>query len=174
MTWLKNAWNWLTGWRTVALNVLAGLPLAVAVLGCLSAGMGAAELDRAQIIRRAHVWTPMEIEQVDLRRGLQGPGAFAPADRVTCDFLNKELEGNSPKFACRIAPDDEVKVKQEIWEELHKDYLKALEEREREEAENIAAGKPPTKVSEIDISVSDFCIYYSSAEAEEGEERSCP
>jgi putative exporter of polyketide antibiotics len=26
MTWLKNAWNWLTGWRTVALNVLAGLP----------------------------------------------------------------------------------------------------------------------------------------------------
>jgi hypothetical protein len=45
-----------------------------------------------------------------------------------------------------LLKEEEVKVKQEIWEELHKDYLKALEEREREEAENIAAGKPPTKV----------------------------
>jgi hypothetical protein len=26
MNWLKNAWSWFTGWRTVALNVLAGLP----------------------------------------------------------------------------------------------------------------------------------------------------
>ena len=30
---------------------------------------------------------------------------------VTCDYVDKKLSGNSPKFACRVGVDDEVKVK---------------------------------------------------------------
>jgi hypothetical protein len=48
---------------------------------------------------------------MDLKRGPQGPGAFAPGARITCDYVKRDLSGSSPKFACRIAPDDEVKVK---------------------------------------------------------------
>jgi hypothetical protein len=48
---------------------------------------------------------------MDLKRGPQGPGAFAPGARVTCDYVKRDLSGHSPKFACRIAGDDEVKVK---------------------------------------------------------------
>src|SRR5690349_6525414 len=89
------------------MSIAAG---AATLIGCLVAGVDAAS-DRDQILRRAQVWTPVETERVDLRRGPDGPGAFAPGDRVTCDFVEKELDGNSPKFVCRIGPDDEVKVK---------------------------------------------------------------
>jgi hypothetical protein len=48
---------------------------------------------------------------VDLRSGPQGPGAFAPNETVTCDYLDKKLSGRSPKFTCVRPPDDEMKVK---------------------------------------------------------------
>jgi hypothetical protein len=48
---------------------------------------------------------------MDLQRGPQGPGSFAPYARVTCDYVKRDLSGASPKFACRIAGNDEVKVK---------------------------------------------------------------
>jgi hypothetical protein len=46
-----------------------------------------------------------------VKRGPQGTGAFAPRATVHCDFVDKKLDGNSPKFACRIGADDAVKVK---------------------------------------------------------------
>ena len=66
---------------------------------------------RAALLRHAHVWRPTPIKSMDLKRGPQGRGAFAPGARVTCDFVERDLSGKSPKFACRIGADDEVKVK---------------------------------------------------------------
>jgi len=66
---------------------------------------------RAALLRHAQVWRSTHIASMDLRRGPQGAGAFAPGARVTCDFVERDLSGKSPKFACRIGADDEVKVK---------------------------------------------------------------
>src|SRR5688500_7850375 len=67
--------------------------------------------DRASLISRAQVWTPTNISALDLKRGPAGPGVFGPGETVHCDYLDKKLEGHSQKFACRIGPNDEVKVK---------------------------------------------------------------
>jgi len=48
---------------------------------------------------------------MDLKTGPKGPGAFAPAATVTCDWVEKKLNGRSPKFTCKLGPNDEVKVK---------------------------------------------------------------
>ena len=48
---------------------------------------------------------------MDLRAGPQGPGAIQPNETVTCDWVDKKMTGNSPKFDCAITKDDEVKVK---------------------------------------------------------------
>ena len=66
---------------------------------------------RLVAIRRAQVWTPTNVSAMDLKAGPQGPGAFAPNDTVTCDYVEKRMDGRSPKFTCRLGPDDEVKIK---------------------------------------------------------------
>ncbi len=66
---------------------------------------------RLDAIRKAQVWTPTDVASMDLMAGPQGKGAFAPDETVTCDYRNKPMSGNSPKFACVIPPDDELKVK---------------------------------------------------------------
>ena len=67
--------------------------------------------DRLDAIRRAEVWLPTDVASMDVRTGPKEPGAFAPFAELTCDFTPKDLSGNSPKFACVMAPDDELKVK---------------------------------------------------------------
>ena len=47
----------------------------------------------------------------DLKAGPPGDGAFSFRETVRCSYLDKTLEGRSPKFACRIGDTDEVKVK---------------------------------------------------------------
>jgi hypothetical protein len=66
---------------------------------------------RLVAIRRAQVWSPTNVPSMDLKAGPQGPGAFAPNQTVTCDYVEKKMTGRSPKFTCKLAPDDEVKVK---------------------------------------------------------------
>jgi membrane-associated phospholipid phosphatase len=66
---------------------------------------------RAALISHAQLWAPTDIGSKDLRAGPQDVKAFPPGAVVHCDYLDKRLEGNSRKFACLIAPDDEVKVK---------------------------------------------------------------
>src|SRR5204863_9108717 len=66
---------------------------------------------RTALLRHAQVWRPTHISSMDLKRGPQGPGAFAPRARVTCDYVNRDPSRTSPKFVRRIARDDEVKVK---------------------------------------------------------------
>lgn len=100
---------------TAALTVVLGC----AVSACAVSHAAGSDSDRsrrvtsarAALLRHAQVWRPTRISTMDLKRGPQGPGAFAPGARVTCDFVERDLSGKSPKFACRIGADDEVKVK---------------------------------------------------------------
>ena len=63
------------------------------------------------MIERSRVWSPTNVAAMDLKIGPRGPGAFAFHESVTCKYLDKKLTGKSPKFACLIGEDDEVKVK---------------------------------------------------------------
>jgi hypothetical protein len=72
----------------------------------------AAEPDgERSLIVRAKVWEPTEVQRKDLRRGPDGPGTLSPGQTVECTYLDKKLDGASPKFACRTADGDELKVK---------------------------------------------------------------
>jgi hypothetical protein len=66
---------------------------------------------RLVALRRARVWTQTDIRSMNLKEGPQGPGAFAPNETVTCDYVDKPMGGRSPKFRCALTPDEEVKVK---------------------------------------------------------------
>ena len=57
---------------------------------------------RAALIARAQVWASADIRNMDVRRGPTGSDAFAPSATVRCDYVDKDLEGNSPKFVCRV------------------------------------------------------------------------
>lgn len=48
---------------------------------------------------------------MDLMRGPGGRGSFPFRAQVECTYLDKKLGGASPKFACLIGKNDEVKVK---------------------------------------------------------------
>src|SRR5437867_1321661 len=102
--------------------VLASLVAAVAI-GCASLGATSSlasdkaarnppkKESRAPVIARARVWEPVDIAAMDIKTGPTGHRAFAFGEPVTCTYVKKVLPGKSPKFACRIDPDDEVKVK---------------------------------------------------------------
>jgi hypothetical protein len=66
---------------------------------------------RMDAIRRAQVWTKTDVSAMDIKAGPKGEGAFAPDATVTCEYVDKKMTGRSPKFTCKIPPDDEVKVK---------------------------------------------------------------
>src|SRR5687767_14413003 len=97
--------------------VAAVAPLAGAIItSCATFGMGAATMpevsnDRKAVLASAHVWRPTNVRSMDLKTGPQEPGAFPFKATVLCNYLDKPLGGRSPKFACTIGQDDEVKVK---------------------------------------------------------------
>src|ERR1700704_5125150 len=107
----------------VALDVMprfltcAALMLASTSL-CACAHLGATRKDpyatlemRRAAIQRAQVWAPADVSSRDLRIGPEGPGAFPPNAAINCDHRDKKMSGSTPKFACVIPPDDELKVK---------------------------------------------------------------
>jgi hypothetical protein len=65
---------------------------------------------REDAIRRAQVWTTVNVASMDL---VAGPpeGAFAPDALVSCQYIDRALTGKSPKFICAVGDHDEVKVK---------------------------------------------------------------
>ena len=77
----------------------------------LADGARAPKDTRLDVIRRAQVWMPTDIPSLNLLKGPDDPRGFEPGATVTCDYVSRKLGGNTPKFACRLAPDDEVKVK---------------------------------------------------------------
>src|SRR5687768_2511002 len=64
---------------------------------------------RMDAIRRAQVWTKTNVSAMDIKTGPTGPGAFAPDATVTCEYVEKKMTGRSPKFTCKIPPDDDRK-----------------------------------------------------------------
>jgi hypothetical protein len=66
---------------------------------------------RKAAITRAQLWRPTDVRTMDVKSGPQGKGAFPFRATVNCDYIDKKLGGDSPKFVCVIGKDDEVKVK---------------------------------------------------------------
>jgi hypothetical protein len=65
---------------------------------------------RLEAIRRAQVWKPVNVAEMDIKAGPQGDGAFSAGAEVRCAYKEEKLVG-TPKFNCVIEPDDEVRVK---------------------------------------------------------------
>jgi hypothetical protein len=102
----------------VALSIIAVVTasmVACAHLGMPSKASAPGRYVTAQVrlaaIRRAQVWSPTNVASMDVKAGAPGAGAFTAGETVTCDYLDKRMKGRSPKFACLLAPDDELKVK---------------------------------------------------------------
>src|SRR5581483_5794275 len=66
--------------------------------------------ERDAAIERAQVWKPTRVASMNLRTGPRGRGAFAPGQTIACDYVDKKLSGNTPKFAC-LLNGDEVKIR---------------------------------------------------------------
>jgi hypothetical protein len=66
---------------------------------------------RLAFIRKAQVWAPTNVPQMDLRAGPQGPGVFQPDESVTCEYVQDKLPGTSRKFDCAVRPDDIAKIR---------------------------------------------------------------
>jgi hypothetical protein len=77
----------------------------------LAANTLSAAADDKSPVARAQVWSPTNIPSMNLKVGPSGPGAFPFRAEVECDYLDKELSGRSPKFACMAKGNDELKVK---------------------------------------------------------------
>jgi hypothetical protein len=66
---------------------------------------------RREAIRRASVWSPVEVATVDFVKGPDGPGAYAFNEWVDCTYKETAMTGKSPKFTCVTAEGKELKVK---------------------------------------------------------------
>ena len=66
---------------------------------------------RHAVLQRAQVWRPTQIAAMNLATGPRGAGAFAPGALVRCVYVDRKMSGNTPKFTCRLASGEEVKVK---------------------------------------------------------------
>jgi len=67
--------------------------------------------ERESVFARSQLWHATEIPRMNLLAGPGGPGAFQFREVVLCKYRGRKFEGRSPKFACVIGKDDEVKVK---------------------------------------------------------------
>jgi hypothetical protein len=76
----------------------------------IASTVGPTKDNRATVVARAQVWQATAIPSMDLKTG-PSEKAFRFGESVPCTYLNKKLAGKTPKFACRIDADDEVKVK---------------------------------------------------------------
>ena len=66
---------------------------------------------RVAFIQKARVWSPTDVSEMNVRDGPGGPGAFHPNELVTCDYVERQMPGRTPKFFCAVQPDDIVKVR---------------------------------------------------------------
>jgi hypothetical protein len=98
--------------RLSLLTVLIGsMTGACATFGNQRAPQASSPDSRGRVIARAALWRPTTIPAMNLKTGPTAPGAFPFRAPVECTYLEKKLDGDSPKFSCVIGRDDEVKVK---------------------------------------------------------------
>lgn len=85
--------------------------IALIVVFCFTALLHAADKDpyknlskekRIEAVRLAKVWSPIDIPSLDIKAGPRMPGAFAPAEMVTCEYFAKDSGGKTPKFWCAV------------------------------------------------------------------------
>src|SRR4029078_4341574 len=57
------------------------------------------------------LWRHSDIPSINVKLGPRVKGALPFRAVVPCDYVDKALEGASPKFACVLRDGDEVKVK---------------------------------------------------------------
>src|SRR5262245_43692465 len=69
------------------------------------------EEERFAMIQRAQIWKPVTVSEMDLKLGPQGKGALPPNAKVTCDYVEGELDGANPKFDCKLSDGSVVKGK---------------------------------------------------------------
>jgi hypothetical protein len=106
-------------WKPLGIALLALLVAPASALRGAKDPSGPRQLDhltpqaRTEYLRKATVWRPTRIAAMDLMRGPQGEGAFAPDQSVTCDYVKPDepLSGATPKFTCDLGGGDVVKVK---------------------------------------------------------------
>jgi hypothetical protein len=98
----------MTGGALTTTTLLLGL---LAVAGNTDVVAAEPEESRRSLLARARVWLPTDVGSMDLKAGPAGPGSFEPNATIACDYLDKDLSGASPKFACRTAGGDDLKVK---------------------------------------------------------------
>jgi hypothetical protein len=90
--------------RLLAMSLAFAAALSTALVGASDRS------SRESILRRAQVWIPSEPSQADIFKGPDDDRGFAFGQTVPCQFVDKRLSGNTPKFECRIG-DHDVKVK---------------------------------------------------------------
>jgi hypothetical protein len=71
--------------------------------------------ERLAYLHRAQIWHHVDVPSMDVRRGPEIPGGFAPMQDVTCRYDDRKMGGTTPKFACVIPPHDVVKVRYRPW-----------------------------------------------------------
>jgi hypothetical protein len=68
--------------------------------------------ERSALIKRAQIWLPRNIAEMNLKLGPQDEGAFQPGEEVSCDYVpDEDPAGTTRKFNCAISKDDVVKVR---------------------------------------------------------------
>lgn len=66
---------------------------------------------RLALIRRAQVWTPTKVSAMDVKLGPPGLGSFSPGATLSCDYVDENYRGATPKFGCKVKGVGTVKVK---------------------------------------------------------------
>ena len=87
--------------------------LPAVVLACVLVvpGVLSASETRESALARAQVWMATDIPAMDIMNGPDREDGFSFQEVVHCDYLDEELGGMSPKFACETSDADELKVK---------------------------------------------------------------
>jgi hypothetical protein len=85
--------------------------LAATVVALAISARAGRTIDRSALLARARLSVPVDAARIDIRRGPGDVSGFEPGEQVRCRYEQLTLGGNSPKFACTIAPGDSVKVK---------------------------------------------------------------
>jgi hypothetical protein len=66
--------------------------------------------ERAALLRRAQLWSPVNVAAVDLRSGAVD-GTLAPGTTLTCEYVDRKFGGHTPKFGCTTDGDHVLKVR---------------------------------------------------------------
>ncbi len=107
----------MTSCGAPALMRVLAIAMIVATGGCgrtlkpLPPGQALTRVERAEAIRRASVWTPVEIPSIDFKKGPDVEDGFEHDALVTCDYKETVMEGQSRKFTCETKPGEAIKVK---------------------------------------------------------------